>query len=333
MATRKRKAEQEAQQVDPKVSKVLPPGASVRDFGLHMAALFPIRTHGWNGVSILSIARPEGADYNSDEKEVEYLDDDGHVQVATINDTERKKVHITSKTFQKKEVAAEMETEEEEEEDDKWAVEKERVNRVVTHLINTLHRKRREVVVLDHYKLRTSTMLSQLKKRGEGRKHLPLLTRDKIHVPNADPTILAKVSAASASLATITQETLLEWINRQDTEDEDLVASFDVLADYCCMWEGNATCHPSLDLHAMFRKTLLAKTNAVLWLTFSTRGTTAAAVKAKVQEWLDAEALVFDYSLTLAYSKSYGHIVTMVYVTGRSHYQMGEEGFAYLNNV
>ena len=292
--------------------RVLAPGASVMEFGQHVAALYPIR--GWKGTPILSTFRPDG--YAEDEKEVEWIDDDFQLQVNMVKDKECKKVCIANESYKKKESG----DDDTDVNDDKWENEKNRVNKVVCLLKSMLRRKRQEVVVLDHYKMRTSTLLA--KELG--------LKRTQIHVPNPDPDFTTKIGSRLAKIATVTHETLFEWINRQDTEDEDLVAAFDVLADYCCTWEGNGQCEPSVDLHAMFRKTLLAKTNGVLWLTFSTRASSASEVANKVKRWVAEEALHFDYALNLAYEQAYGTVVTFVYVTGRNNLQTN---FSYLNQI
>lgn len=298
------------------VSKVLRPEASMLEFGAHMSKMFPIQ--GWENIPILSIVRPEGSTYKTHEREVEWIDDNGRLQVSRIRTEEHRHVKITAKHFDEKRGS------------NKWKSDKMHINRIVSHLIDILPRKRREIVVLDHYDMQTTRMLNKICKLSVSKyklkrrpliKHTPLLSASQIHVPNPDPLFLDRVSAKNAKLATITQETLLEWINRQDTEDEELVGAFDVLADYCCTWEGDSRCCPSLDMHSMFRKTLLAKKNGVLWLTFSFRGSDANTVRTKVDNWLEREALLFDYSLTLAYTKTYGTVVTMIYVTGRDQFQ------------
>lgn len=283
---------------------ILPPGASVTTFGQRVAQLYPLRGQEWDNVPLLSIFRPPGSTHTEDEQEVEWLDDQGRLQVNTVRRQDCRRVRLKSSSYNNKEAKGLSE-----EDNDPWMAQKDQVNRVVAYLLQHLPRTRREVVLLDHYRLRTSRALVPLGFR-----------RSQLHLPNPDPHFVSSTHSSWLERhVTYTPETLFEWINRQDTEDEDLVAAFDVLADYCCTWEGDAKCQPSVDLHALFRKTLLAKKNGVLWLTFSTRGSSAHDVLASVKAWVQQEALHFDYTLSVAYEKTYGHIVTLVYVTGRAN--------------
>ena len=187
-------------------------------------------------------------------------------------------------------------------------IEKQAINQVLRVLLYRLRGLRR-AIVLDHSSLNTSHMLAGLD-----------FTPADIHVPNPDLNI-------SSSVAVITQQTLFEYLNAFDPGDQ-----FHCLFDYCCTFEGGPLCQPTLDLHEMFRKTVLPRQRGVLWLTFSTRGTPGGgeAVAQTVETWLQAEALHFAYTLTLAYQWSYGTVVTLIYVSGREAATMD---FSFLENT
>lgn len=274
---------------------VLRPGASAREFGLANSAL---RLNGnWQSWPVLSLFQRLDGRHEADYLD---LDDGGKLKTTEIDESHVRRIKFGGEAYEDKEQKG----------NGAWTVEKEQVNQVVVELMRRLPRERREVVLLDGYNLRTSTHLSRAG-----------LKRKQLHVPNPDPHFPERAGPRAQRLATVTPETLVDWVDRQDTEHEDSVATFDVLADYCCTWEGNDNVSPSLDLHAIFRKTLLAKRNGILWLTFSARTKKSEAVKAKVNRWLQEEALHFDYTLTLAYEKNYGNMVTLIYVTGRDNVQ------------
>ena len=289
------------------MASLLQPGASIAEYAMQVADLYSLRGKEWANTPILSVFRPEGyydKGYEDDEREVEWLDENGNVQVSTIRANEHHKVRIVSKTFDKKENS---------EHNPAWEAQKDDINAILGRLKTEFPRKRQEVVLLDHYSMRTTRTMARCG-----------LKPAQIHVPNPDPDFVKKAGLYASKQATVTCETLFEWANRQDTEDEELVGAFDVLADFCCSWEGNPQCRPTLDLHTIFRKTLLAKSDGILWVTFSlplfAKGSTADVGK-KVKAWLQQEALHFDYCLNFVCERSYGRIVTLIFMTGRKHAQ------------
>jgi len=281
---------------------VLRADATLREFGLAVAEMYySIRGKEWKGVPILSVLKP--VTYKSHEREVEYLDEFDRLRFHMVNDSEFNKIQLSNPDFQKKE----------EKSNDSWLQEKNTINGLVALLISKYRRERQEIVILDHYDLRTTSWLASVNFKPE-----------QLHVPNPDPAFLEHADREKIGLATVTCETLFDWMNRQDTEDEKLVGLFDVLADYCCTWEGRKKgknrCRPSLDIYNMFRKTLLAKSDGVLWLTFSTRGTSSKEVVSSVTQWINKVALRFDYTLWLAFTRTYGSVVALVFITGRKHH-------------
>jgi len=187
-----------------------------------------------------------------------------------------------------------------------WRRDKNNINEIVCTLMKRFPRERREVVVLDHYDLRTSTLVAS--RLG--------LEPECIHVPNPNKNMCEL--HAESTVATVTSTSLIRWIAQQDTEEQDTVSSFDVLADYCCTLEGSDQCSPTVDLNLMFRKTLLAKRNGVLWITFSCRGQSPVEVRDRFHAWVRSTATNFDYVVNLAFERVYGAgMLTMIYVTGR----------------
>lgn len=273
--------------------KILPPGASVRDFGTAVGtSIFKIK--GWKNTPILKISPPDA----DNDYEVTWLDDRGckHINSIRAKELNKRKVIIARHFSQKID-------------QDVWQVEKQHINRVLSQLVEYFQpTATTKVIVLDHYSLTTSTMLAAL--------HIP---PTHIFVPNPDPVFLSRVPKNKTKLATIVNQTLFDFLNTVDSERE--MGHFHCFFDYCCTFTGGAKCLPTLDLHQMFYKTLLPKYNGILWLTFSVRAVAggAAALLQTVQGWLNMEALAFDYALTLAYHRAYGTVLTMIFVTGREN--------------
>ena len=273
--------------------KILTPGANIREFALAISLVTKIK--GWD-VPILEVSYP---DVDND-CQVTWLDNENSIRVNTISKTELFQPTITS-DYQKKN-------------DDTF--EKQHINKVLGKLMKSLnHGTGSKAIVLDHFSLKTSRMLSKLG-----------LARDNIHVPNLDPAF----NEITQNVAIVSQQTLFAYLNAFDVEKDS--GKFNCFLDYCCTFEGNAMCQPTLDLHEIFRKSVLPRQRGVLWLTFSTRGTPggASAVGAVVEKWLQEEALYFAYTVSLAYHWSYGTVLTLIYVTGRECSTMD---FSYLEFI
>ena len=273
--------------------KILTPGANIREFALAISLVTKIK--GWD-VPILEVSYP---DVDND-CQVTWLDNENSIRVNTISKTELFQPTITS-DYQKKN-------------DDTF--EKQHINKVLGKLMKSLnHGTGSKAIVLDHFSLKTSRMLSKLG-----------LARDNIHVPNLDPAF----NEITQNVAIVSQQTLFAYLNAFDVEKDS--GKFNCFLDYCCTFEGNAMCQPTLDLHEIFRKSVLPRQRGVLWLTFSTRGTPggASAVGAVVEKWLQDEALYFAYTVSLAYHWSYGTVLTLIYVTGRECSTMD---FSYLEFI
>jgi hypothetical protein len=274
-------------QVLMKKRKVLPPGASVKEFATAVGLLTKIQ--GWH-VPILRVSLPDA----ENDCEVTWFDSDGSMKVNTVHRSEVRPPMIANDYTRSKVEKGEKQV----------------INQVLRVLLCRLRGIRR-AIVLDHSSLNTSHMLAGLD-----------FTPADIHVPNPDLNI-------TSSVGVITQQTLFQYLNAFDPDTSD---QFHCLFDYCCTFEGGPLCQPTLDLHEMFRKTVLPRQLGVLWLTFSTRGTPGGgeAVAQTVESWLQAEALHFAYTLTLAYQWSYGTVVTLIYVTGREAATMD---FSFLENT
>lgn len=270
---------------------LLSPGSSVYTYALAIGQMIKIR--GWENTAILRVALPNA----DNECDVEWLDEHGqrHVNCVWPNEirpTPLVQAHHFTHKIQKS---------------SEGRLQKLRMNRVLRTLLKYLeHGVGSQAIVLDHYDLRTSTMLRRLG-----------LASDHIFLPNPAPDFAQR--AKHKGVATHSPQTLFQFIHTLD--DEQALGPFLCLFDFCCTFRGGPLCQPTVDLHTMFRKTLLAKGRGVLWLTFSVRGMDggAVAVLAEVEAWLQAEALIFNYTLTRAYTHTYGTVVTMLYVTGRDY--------------
>jgi hypothetical protein len=277
---------------------ILPTTASLAEWAEFSARLHGIRARTWKDARILSVNPVECG-----ESEVEWLDDDNNIQVSLVVQSELRRHNIVNQHYDKKEHNG----------SNSWDVKKTDMNRLIYQLKQAFPRKRQEAVVLDHYSLQTTATLS---KCG--------LSAEQIHVPNPDPLFRQFAVPDRLKQATVTCETLFQWETRQDTEDEDCVGLFDVMADFCCTFEGNSWCSPTADLNLMFRKTLLAKSNGILWVTFSRPMFTknsSAEISTRIRNWLRQTAMQFDYILSTVRDVCYGNMVTQVYMTGRQHIQ------------
>jgi hypothetical protein len=234
-----------------------------------------------------------------DEYEVEFINEAGNLDVVTISAAQIRRPPITAKFYKKKVLDLTHECN------------KKQVNRVVAQLCSRSPHK--DVLVLDEVDLQTSKAL----------RHVGF-TAAQIHVTNPDPNFHA---TAQKNIAELLPQSLLQCIQSLDTEETP--GSYHLLADYCCTVGGNDNCKPTLDITEALRRTLLAKVDGVLWVTFSTRGEVggAQAVRAEFCAWLKKTALHYDYTFSLAYEKAYGTVVTMMFVTGRANVQID---FTYL---
>jgi hypothetical protein len=270
--------------------KLLEPGASVLSFGKAVGS-HVIRIHGWENTAILCVSHPDA----EGDAMVEWVDEQGQRHVNSISNKDlRRQRPLPNHHFHNK--ASDV----------GWVEQKQHINRILSKLLRHLQQgPQSRAIVLDHYDLQTSTML----------RHQLQWQEEDIFVPNPAPNFVAM---AKQGVANLSQETLFQFLNTLDTDE--LVGQFHCLLDYCCSFGGGELCRPTLDLHSIFRTTVLKKRHGVLWLTFSFRGEEggAKAIREKVNAWLQAEALVFDYTLTLAYYVSYGTVVTLMYVTGRA---------------
>jgi len=193
-----------------------------------------------------------------------------------------------------------------------WNTEKKNINNIIYNIKKYLDsksnsKKMHKLIALDHYLLRTCKTLSEF------------YIKANTYVPNPDTNFLQKIKPKDKNLAMISNEAFLDLIVSNDINNDDNISIFDILLDYCCTWEGHQGCNPSLDLYLVFQKTLLAKNDGILWLTFSTRATTSENVKHKVTSWIQKTADLFAYSLSLVYCKTYGTVVTFIYVTGNDN--------------
>jgi hypothetical protein len=237
-----------------------------------------------------------------DEYEVEFLNEAGNLDVVTISAAQLRRPPITAKFYKKKVLDLAHECN------------KKQVNRVVAQLCSRSPHK--DVLVLDEVDLQTSKALRQVG-----------FTAAQIHVTNPDPNFHAN---AKKNVAELLPQSLLQCIQSLDTEETP--GSYHLLADYCCTVGGNDNCKPTLDITEALRRTLLAKVDGVLWVTFSTRGEVggAQAVIAEFCAWLKKTALHYDYTFSLAYEKAYGTVVTMMFVTGRANVKID---FTYLHSM
>lgn len=263
---------------------VLRAGASTAEFGRKINDMYKIR--GWDGTPVVAMIRYDDGDY-----EAQWVDDMNQLRYNLVLQQE---CHLPAIVTQFDDKYMDM----------AWAFEKAAVNQKLSDLKAKYYRARAKAVILDHYDMLTTRTVKHHYVAGA------------LHVPNPDPYFQQFANQSALRSVNYSQRTLLEWINEQDGEDDNTVNRFDVLADYCCTWEGNMHCSPSVDLHAMFRKTLLARKRGLLWLTFSTRGTSAEATSVSVKQWLQEESLHFNYVLRLVYERVYGTVVTFIFVSG-----------------
>ena len=172
-------------------------------------------------------------------------------------------------------------------------------NREFVNLLKRFPRPNREVVVLDTPMAQTTQMIYNAD------------LSENIHVPNPDKDFCRDAVPHFSQMATHYDSMLFEWM-RDVIDNGD---TYDFAADYCCTFNGNATCKPKVDLELMMDRKLLAAHHGVLWLTFSTRGVLKSKRLSCVIDYVEKLATKYKYSLRLMISGTYGTVCYFMFVT------------------
>lgn len=157
----------------------------------------------------------------------------------------------------------------------------------MVHYMSQHPRPDRHVVALDTPALQTTRFLQQA-----GMKN--------ITVANPDPRF-REHSTRDVPSTPLFNGTLMEFLRSRHGPER-----YDVLADYCCTFQGDShnNC-PQDDLAELFGRQLLALNNGLLWLTFSTRGCAQDKAMQSVQSFVRITAQASGYTLQLLESGFY----------------------------
>lgn len=186
-----------------------------------------------------------------------------------------------------------------------YTIEKLQVNHMFRDLLLTHARPKRQILYLDSPAATTSRIL-----------HEAGYMKDQLHVPNPNQNFIQHAPKNFNSWAKHYDATLYEWMrDLDDLADEE----YDIGADYCCNFLGNAVCRPKADITLMFQNGLFAKHNGVMWLTFSKRcpfkGQTFKKTQDEVIDFVCTVGKFYHYNIRCVNNGDYGTVMYFFFVS------------------
>ena len=138
---------------------------------------------------------------------------------------------------------------------------------------------------------------------------LAMFRPKQIHVPNPAKEINLDLCDSAQWHAMTALEFLRDWGQNRPMH---------YWLDYCCTFSGSHTqTLPKLDLHLLFLRGDLPRTGGVLAMTFSMRGTSAAALIESVERFVHKRATAYRYKIKRADPPfMYNRMIFFSFVTG-----------------
>jgi hypothetical protein len=130
-------------------------------------------------------------------------------------------------------------------------------------------RDNRRVVILDSPAALTTQTLC------------PLVSADRLLVPNPDAHFLKKAPRNFSRMATYSNDTVYLWCLKNDAQHQ-----YDFGLDYTCTFLGDEKVKPVADISTILQKKLFPKHNGILWLTVSRRRKGGQNTSAHVHEFM-----------------------------------------------